>query len=176
MGNALTRTANNLLTKYNISDFPVDVQKIAEGEGVQIEFRVLPDDISGLLNISQSKKPVIIVNNSHSKTRQRFTIAHELGHFLMHKPSGMHVDKNFFRDIQSSLAQFPKEIEANRFAASLLMPERFVKAFIENNKVLLDLFDDDIIKLLADKFEVSSTAMSIRFQSIMKDNPLFRLF
>ncbi|USK87293.1 ImmA/IrrE family metallo-endopeptidase [Peribacillus asahii] len=49
----------------------------------------------------------ISVNKNHSRQRQRFTIAHELGHFLLHKGTAIHVDRNFrvnFRNGASSQA------------------------------------------------------------------------
>lgn len=74
-----------------------------------------------------SGKGTIGFNPTESKTRQRFTIAHELGHFELHKQdSGLFVDKEFkmlFRDQNSSSGEIRKEQEANAFAAAILMPE-----------------------------------------------------
>src|SRR3954470_4270018 len=69
---------------------------------------------------------IIGINSSHPETRKRFTIAHEMGHLVLHQLDQVHVDKQFLvklRDDISSQAIDPHEIEANAFAAALLMPE-----------------------------------------------------
>ena len=67
--------------------------------------------------------------------RQRFTIAHEIGHFLLHTDEDVHIDEKRpigRRDDLSSQAVDACEIEANQFAAELLMPESLVREFVRN--------------------------------------------
>ena len=109
---------------------------------------------------------VIGVNSSHPETRQRFTIAHELGHVLLHKEESLHVDETAsirFRDEESSLATKSDEIEANQFAAELLMPEHLVTEEIAK---LPDADPEDAIPILAERFQVSEQAMTLRLNRL----------
>ena len=103
--------------------------------------------------------------------RQRFTVAHELGHLLLHGYTTPHADSNFrvrFRDAESSTGSVREEIEANQFAAELLMPRELVAA--QATRIGLDYAspDDDDPKLsrLARAFQVSKLALSIRLAGL----------
>jgi Zn-dependent peptidase ImmA (M78 family) len=92
--------------------------------------------------------------------RQRFTIAHELGHFFLHSRDE-HVTKApmvMLRSGASSTGLISEEIQANQFAAELLMPREAVGLLVEE----YDIIDDDVIDSLACNFEVSPQAMAIR--------------
>jgi Zn-dependent peptidase ImmA (M78 family) len=112
---------------------------------------------------------VIGVNSHHPKTRQRFTIAHEVGHFCLHGHEELRVDKGLFvirnRDATSSTGTDIEEIEANLFAAELLMPakwlERDLLEGLGSNKR-----DDNLISELAKKYLVSDQALTIRTSSL----------
>ena len=77
--------------------------------------------------------PIIGVNSLHHPNRQRYTIAHELGHLELHRQlitSEVHVDKGFpvlMRDPKSATGTELHEIEANQFAAELLMPRTLIE-------------------------------------------------
>ena len=99
----------------------VEIDELALRAGFRVEKRVLHDSVAGQILLDEKR---IIVNSRHSLARQRFTIAHELGHSLLrHKPRVGH-----FLDCQSDSAQ---EQEANLFAAYLLMPLSHLRGFIE---------------------------------------------
>jgi Zn-dependent peptidase ImmA (M78 family) len=107
------------------------------------------------------------VNALHAPTRKRFTLAHELGHVILHRDvletSGVHVDKGILRrDNLASEGTDDREIEANNFAAELLMPEPLLKAALEGRN--LDLEDDEAVQALAKRFNVSATALQYRIQ------------
>jgi Zn-dependent peptidase ImmA (M78 family) len=107
------------------------------------------------------------VNSSHHSNRQRFTVAHELGHLRYHEGE-IHVDRKLQinrRDAISSLAIDPDEIEANRFAAELLMPFRLISVDLMTRE--LDVEDDDQIRELAKKYQVSAQAMTHRITNII---------
>jgi Zn-dependent peptidase ImmA (M78 family) len=102
--------------------------------------------------------------DQHGKTcpnRQRFTIAHELGHLLLHKDE-VHIDRAFRNSI-SSQAIDANEIEANRFAAELLMPFHLLKNEDISN---IDVEDESSLRDLARKFKVSLQAMTLRVTNI----------
>jgi Zn-dependent peptidase ImmA (M78 family) len=158
--------AYELLKKSGCMSLPVKVDKVADYLGVKIYPVKLPDDgISGVLDVRSD--PIILINKDHAPHRQRFSIAHELGHFQLHHVSGIiHVDKkSYYRDAKSSEGLDEIEIAANKFAAALLMPEEFVRRELEKHEDFIDL-NEDIIAELAQKFEVSATAMGFRIQNL----------
>jgi Zn-dependent peptidase ImmA (M78 family) len=95
----------------------------------------------------------IYINQYESVPRQRFTIAHELGHFILHSDeyanTSIH-DQIFFRDENTS----PMEREANDFASGLLMPKDIFYTYIQEGV--------NTISALADKFKLSTPAVKYR--------------
>ncbi|MGC3992000.1 MAG: ImmA/IrrE family metallo-endopeptidase [Chthoniobacteraceae bacterium] len=145
----------------------VDVRALAVFSGVKVvEEPIEKDDFSGFLFRPKDGPPVIGVKARHAVTRKRFTIAHELGHFILHSTEEVHVDEAVLqmRDSRASEGVYVKEIEANFFAAELLMPQDF----LERDVARLDLHadDDKAIALLAKRYVVSPQAMAIRLSSL----------
>lgn len=109
---------------------------------------------------------VVGVNSIDSPSRQRFTIAHELGHLILHVELDLHVDKHFpigLRSETSAKGVDDHEIEANQFAAELLMPSEWIRREVE---LLRGTDVDRAISKLAEKYEVSTEAMSIRLSAL----------
>ncbi|EIE01370.1 MULTISPECIES: ImmA/IrrE family metallo-endopeptidase [Leptospira] len=164
------RIAELFLEENNITKYPVNIKKLIKKAGLQLVEMELPGDVSGILEVN-GKEYTVFVHEKHHEHRQRFTMAHELGHFLIHQPKATHIDrKSFFRSPSSSEALNYEEIEANRFAASLLMPKEWVIKEINHFASLHggDLIDNDqdLIEYLADEFDVSYAAMAFRIQNI----------
>jgi Zn-dependent peptidase ImmA (M78 family) len=111
---------------------------------------------------------VIGVDDKHYPNRQRFSIAHELGHFLLHPETGsVFVDRSpvLFRDGRSSEDVNQRETDAaNAFAAELLMPEVDLRAQWDGR--LVDAFDDMSVRRLAARFDVSAQALTIRLTNL----------
>lgn len=165
-----TTSAKNILKKFNIQERPIDVEKIAKLLKIKIvKLSFENNEVSGLLKRKGSEgKPVMAINENHPKERQRFTIAHEIGHFILHDTSLVHVDteKVYFRDNNSSTATKAKEIQANQFAAELLMPNFLL---IEDLKKILDADGKviDAIPKLSKEYKVSDQAMLIKVGKMM---------
>src|SRR6185437_5381714 len=112
-------------------------------------------DISGLLYRVAGTVPVIGVNSTNPKVRQRFTIGHELGHLTLHQGQHLILERLVrlnFRDATSSTASDQEEIEANQFAAELLMPRVLLQKAIN---LLLEgrpLTDLELVRRLARRF------------------------
>ena len=154
--------AQQLLDTHGVRTAPVDVEGLVAELGVQVVRKPMEDAISGLLLI-RGDQAVIGVNKSHHPHRQRFSIAHELGHYLLHRDAGdLFVDSSltFYRDQRSSDGVFEQEIEANAFAAALLMPEDLLRSYIAEEQ--LDLHDEQAAARLASNFGVSGQALAIR--------------
>lgn len=112
---------------------PVDVEGLSFALGVPVQYAHLDPDISGLIEHTGNDRFRIVVNADHAKTRQRFTIAHELGHYMLHRHligNGVS-DSRAYRSTNKGAYQNtnvgPKqETEANKFAVSLLMPDELI--------------------------------------------------
>jgi Zn-dependent peptidase ImmA (M78 family) len=158
--------AKALREKHGITAVPVDVARLAELEGVQIDRTDFGHEVSGLL-VKHGDRATIGVNARHAAGRQRFTIAHELGHFLLHSNRELFVDKDYvvhFRDENSSTGCDPVEVEANQFAAELIMPEVEVRQLFSEQR--FDIDDEGALRKLARRFQVSPTAMAVRLSSL----------
>lgn len=112
---------------------PVDVEAIARDLGVPIRKKPLPQNISGAIMQADGKYE-IVVNANHSATRQRFTIAHELGHFIYHRDLlGRGVgDTRAYRaegtNMPNPNISVTHERQANTFASNLLMPKHLIES------------------------------------------------
>lgn len=157
---------NQLLDQHQQLGPPVRIEDIAASFGIEIRAGDL-GDVSGLLARS-GNGAIIGVNSKQSRERRRFTIAHELGHFLLHEGMVSHVDHNYrlnYRNDQSSRAVNAEEIEANFFAASMLIPTRFL-----NGMNAVEALDDDArVEQLAKRFDVSRHAMSLRLVNVYQE-------
>lgn len=157
--------ATDILSKYSEFALPINVKNIVQKLGIILKPFPLGDDVSGVLSLENGKS-VIIYNSLQSKQRRRFTIAHELGHYILHRnESNLFVDSNFklFRSNNSSDTPHKAFLEqqANLFAASILMPKELVEREIE--KIDFDFSKgDESLQYLSKLFNVSSTAMYYR--------------
>lgn len=168
----IAREVAGLLAKLPVESAPVPVDKLAALCGATVVYNDFKEEISGLL-FREAGKLIIGVASEQSAVRQRFTIAHELGHALLHEMATVHVDKNFtvmFRSAASSTAQDVYEIEANTFAAELLMPESLLKVDLLTLK--LDMEDDRQLSMLANGYGVSTQALTYRLLNLMSRNRL----
>ena len=151
--------AETILRECGIFAPPVPIKEIILGRGVEIRHGDL-GEISGLL-VRLPENAVIGVNSKQAPVRQRFTMAHEFGHLLLHEGLKQHSDTSFkvnYRDRTSSEATDVDEVEANFFAACILMP----RIFLDQAKAIEALDDDAAVYELAEKFNVSQHAMSLR--------------
>ncbi len=167
--NSIKKKIARLFRSAEVNSPPVDVARIAEILGVEIVEDELDDDMSGFLVVSGGAGK-IGVNRQHHPNRKRFTIAHELGHFVLHASGTdetLFVDKKIFnRNQEASEGVYKEEIEANRFAAELLMPERMVLDICEHEAMDIDLADDLLICNLSRRFQVSQQALTYRLVSL----------
>lgn len=157
--------AEALLKRFEVAELPVPVEKIATGLGAVVQRVPADDDLSGFILQQPGRDAAIIgVNAGHAPTRQNFTIAHELGHFVLHDLDDVHVDRGFSVRLRSATSKEGTDVEekeANLFAAELLMPATLLR----NEVQVVDAVDQDDeskIRELAEKFGVSTQAMMFR--------------
>ncbi|WP_287880718.1 ImmA/IrrE family metallo-endopeptidase [Aquitalea sp.] len=157
----MSMTPVELLQRYWDGDLPVKVENIAKAAGLRVRHALgrIENKYSGCIERMDDGVYQINVDLTESPLRQRFTIAHELGHWALG-----HLDDRTtcFRDGPadfSSNAMQPLEREANNFAAQLLMPDTLVKYVIDHQGV-------NSLADLANVFSVSQTAMSYRLRNL----------
>jgi Zn-dependent peptidase ImmA (M78 family) len=156
-----------LLAKYGINSPPVPVNDIARSEGASIVVKQFNNEMSGLL-LRNNNQAIIAVERYQPSTRRRFTVAHELGHLVLHQGKELRVDTKFrlnLRSPDSSTAEDVEEIESNSFAAALLMPEAFLRKDVQG--LVLDIDDAEQINTLAKRYNVSAQAMTFRLVNLL---------
>lgn len=163
--------AERLAEKFGSGVRPIDVKSIADALGLKVVEADLGADVSGLL-VTNEAEASICVNTLEPGPRQRFTIAHEIGHFVLRHQfepgEHVHVDKGNFisqRGMRASAGLDPKEIEANQFAACLLMPSKPLRERITELVNGGHLLDQQVADLAHD-FDVSEQAMTIRLAAL----------
>ncbi|HSS05198.1 MAG TPA: ImmA/IrrE family metallo-endopeptidase [Solirubrobacterales bacterium] len=136
---------------------PVDPVRIARTAGLRVLDAELDEKTLGALVKNPGQDPVILLNQSDSPNRRRFTCAHELGHFVRRSEETDEYTTVDLRDPVSATGLDSEEIYANEFAASLLMPEDKVKSLVEAGL-------DDLE--MAIRFKVSREAMQHRLDNL----------
>ena len=158
--------AERAVVAEHLSDCPVKLGSLAKALGVDIKVSSMPTGISGQIS-REGDRYVIRVNRNEARERQRFTIGHELSHYLLHRdiidasPEGI-TDNVLYR----SGAPENIEYEANRLAADLVMPIGQVERMLKDDFACIVC--DATIESLADAFEVSKAAMEIRLSTFIE--------
>ena len=163
------REARRLLERVGVSAPAVPVEKVAEALGLEVVYQRFDDDLSGLL-VKEGGKSTIGINACHAKTRQRFSLAHEIAHFWLAHPGDMFVDKGatvvLFRDGRAGSGTSLHEMEANRFAAALLMPADFLIQSLGSMDEADAADPERLATSLAREYHVSPQAMRFRLSAL----------
>lgn len=152
--------AKQALKKAPNDELPVPVEEIVKSLGLEVVAFPFHQKISGLL---KKEEGIIAINKNHHPIRQRFTTAHELGHFLLGhgmeemNDSGVSIYEDEIVDESFDKPDL-REREANIFASALLMPADRVKNVVKKEGLEIDK--------LAALFGVSKQAMTIRLLSL----------
>ncbi|TLD94490.1 ImmA/IrrE family metallo-endopeptidase [Helicobacter jaachi] len=146
--------AQKTLKAHSDGEYPIKVVDLAHAMGLRVmETKFTKDSIAGLLDMNER---TIYIAKSEGYARKRFSIAHEIGHYVLHKEEcqkeGRHIS---YRDEISSLGFEIKEIEANFFAANLLMPKESVMSLVLEGYTLEEM---------AHYFNVSNVSMGYRLK------------
>lgn len=150
------RKAQEVIERYGLTEPPVSPGEICRALGIAV--RVRPFDYVAGLFINDDVFPVIVVNSRERRVRQRFTVAHELGHYFLG-----HGGKSFAEPGGRSR----REREAERFAACLLMPEAWVRRYW----AIYAANYENRLSVLADLFRVSPTAFKHRVKELGLKGP-----
>lgn len=150
------------ITKENLFSLAPDLDNIASDLNVTIIDYNFSDEVSGVF-VREHNNYYIGVNKNHHPHRKRFTIAHEIGHHVLHSTDTLHYDTTnldapnivlYRANEQNSY----NEVEANAFAAELLMPDSIIDKCVQLEILSIDK--------LAEIFQVSTEAMRYRLTNL----------
>lgn len=149
------------IDKY-LSEHPVKLGAIAKRLGVKVLLSTLPRGTSGQIG-QENGDFVIRINRHEAKHRQRFTLAHELAHYLLHRElivaEGGWSENVLLRSGQPANVEY----EANRLASDLVLPSaQLAEATAEYSGPMTP----EVIEDLARRFGVSTAAMEIKLQMV----------
>lgn len=151
----LEELTSDILMSNDMYKIPVNVIKIAQNNNIDVFEGDLQNKASGAIRYDKDNdKFQIVVNKSDSLVRKRFTIAHELGHYFMHKDvlidEELHID-TLYRNADESTKE--REKDAEYFAGALLMNKLLIEKMYSESKSIGEL---------AAIFDVSVSAMTVR--------------
>lgn len=157
--------AAHILRHNHFETIPVDPIALATKLGITVNtFKFFDPTLSGML-VRRPDRAEIFVRAEDPLPRQCFTVAHELGHYYLHPGGEEFIDgevnlyRQQFSDDRGGVAPVDRwrEVQANMFAAALLMPENSVRSAWEHQKS---------VRALARMFGVSQTAMQYRIDQL----------
>jgi Zn-dependent peptidase ImmA (M78 family) len=151
------RKALEVLKRFGLVDPPVGLEDICRAEGLAVCARPF-DYVAGLF-LNDDVFPVIVVNSRQPSARQRFTVAHELGHYYLRHERGSFAEPG---------GGSRQERDAERFAANLLMPAAWVRRYWAT----YGANPENRISILAAMFEVSRAALRVRLKELGLDGPV----
>ncbi len=152
------KMAQKLVSEAKIKSPPVDLDIILANLKLNKMEHDFPKDISGIF-FRENELTVIGINKSMYENRKNFTVAHEIGHYVLGHHLDTYVDADAVADSRyDSTCRNPiQEQEANHFAGELLMPAEMLNEDFKRNKDT---------KALASKYEVSEQALWIRLMKL----------
>lgn len=151
----------------SLIDFPLDL--FANGLGITLIEKPL-ENCDGRIIFGKTKTLIELNSEMEFEEKRRFTLAHEIGHFILHKNIELHNDNenttSWFSNKETQAKAGKQESEANEFASELLMPSAL---FVEkcNGKT----FSPDLIRSLSQYFKTSVTSVIFRYFEL-DSNPI----
>lgn len=161
--------ARRIIEKYKLIP-PIDIEKLVR-KYADLDYTKFPfegaDGVSINLKVS-GKRPRVVVNSANSFLRQRFTLAHELGHILIPWHYGTIIDRIDVAAISSASDYWQIESEAFGFAAEILVPKDWVDAKLATERNLAKVHSE-----LSDICKVSAHAVAIRLSRALPANIVY---
>lgn len=160
MSNLLNGLPKNIKDKIRpyLEKRPVPLGRIAREFGIKVFTSPLEQGVSGQI-AKEGDDFVIRVNKYESRQRQRFTLAHELAHFFLHRDiiekKGSIQDSILYRSGNSDVVEY----EANSLAAEIVMPDEKIKVDLD---YLRKHMEEEIFDMIASKWEVSNYALRVK--------------
>ncbi len=160
--NNLYKIINELIYEYNLNiEEAIDIEDLIRKMNIRLVIADLPEGILGACKVEGLKRLIVVSSKVYNEEQKRFTLAHELGHILIHR--GTHYFSK--EDVTTIYTNKQKEDEADRFAVELLLPSKTIRTIIRENDV-----DFELIKQVAQRYKMSLIATSIRITEVTNEN------
>ncbi len=166
--NEIVEKAKEICNQHGIASYPVNIVDLCNKHGLKVFEECLPPNVAGFIVVQKENfnkyntNKLIVVNTANSPGRKRFTIAHELGHYVLHNKSG---ELYAHRDAGQSGGI---ETEANVFASCVLMPESAIDEAVQELKESFwgDIDDASLVHYISERFAVSNEAATVRLRQL----------
>lgn len=153
------RSAAQLLDEFSIGrPQEIDLEAIAWLQGAKVKYRPLDSCEACIRGSAELGRAIISINEDTMPRRQRFSLAHEIGHWEWDRGKILRCQKEDISGSRGRSTGISREKIANKFAAELLMPDGMLRAVLRQFRK----FDMYVIRQLANEFDVSQTAMAYR--------------
>lgn len=170
--NKVKSEAENFCIENDINEAPVEIIRVCNELGIKVFETYLKENISGLIVVDNkvweeyNSDKFILVNLAEPATRRRFTIAHELAHYVLHREDGLLYKHRDMNDGSGNKDRIEKE--ADYFASNILMPEKLIREHIKyvRDHSFGKLPGFIIAKDIADMFAVSESAAEVRLRQL----------
>lgn len=160
--NNLHKIINELIYEYNLNtEEAIDIEDLIRRMNIRLVIADLPEGILGACKVEGLKRLIVVSSKVYNEEQKRFTLAHELGHILIHR--GTHYFSK--EDFTTIYTNKQKEDEADRFAVELLLPSKTIRTIIKENDVNFEL-----IKQVAQRYKMSLISTSIRVTELTNEN------
>ena len=157
-----TKIVNELIYDYNLNiEEAIDIEDLISKMNIRLVSTELEEGILGASKVEGLKRLIVISSKVYNEEQKRFTLAHELGHILIHR--GTHYFSK--EDLSTICTSKQKEDEADRFAVELLLPSKIIRNIIKENDVNFEL-----IKQISKKYRTSLTSTAIRVAELTNEN------
>lgn len=162
---SIEKKAETLLEDYDLLGGKTDLKELCRKLNLEVHAHPF-EGCEGVLLVTSNEQKILI-NSSKAPTRNRYTIAHEIGHYSMHVPLDGNRIFNCSKDQVGSDRQISEkeEHEANRFASALLMPKQI---FVRNKHFLNPSWDS--LNQLANAHEVSLIAAATKYIDLTSES------
>ena len=160
--NKIETMSNEMWADHNLTP-GFNFEQLLNTLNIQLKEESLSDDLSAVLAIKNDKKLITLNSNNHPN-RQRFSIAHEIGHLKLNHKISLDITKQtviHHRDKISSTGTDTDEVEANYFAACLLMPSFQIEKHLKFDKS----FDHNVVQI-SEIFKVSAASATLRLKNL----------
>ena len=159
------RAEERTIVERYIWEVPVRLGAMAQELGLKVKLSTMKPGISGMI-VKVEGEYIVKVNRHETRERQRYTLAHEISHFLLHRRT---IDESNVGIVDNVLyrsgAPEQLEYEANRLAADIVMPNALVT---ETFASLGTLVSEEVVDHMARIFQVSKVAMEIRLTTVAR--------
>ena len=156
------KIVNELIHEYNLNlEEAIDIEDLINKMHIRLVTKELGEGVLGASKVEGLKRLIVISSRVYNEEQKRFTLAHELGHILIHRGTHYYSKGDFYMICTGK----QKEDEADRFAVELLLPSKVIENMIKENDVNFQL-----IKQIAQRYETSLTSTAIRVTELTKEN------